>query len=314
MRHAPSLSIVKPGLMMTVQDAGRRGYLRSGVSRSGPMDAEAFGMANALVGNDPDSAALEFAYFGGSFTAFTALRIAVTGAVTDLRIDGKPVPIWQSHPVPTGALVTVGAIRDGVWGYVAVAGGIVTEPVLGARATHLRTGLGGHGGRALQEGDILPLGEAKPAPELRLIRPWRLRRGPVRVVPGPQEDHFDAETWARFLRHPHTVSAKRDRMAMLLEGPQLPACKGHDIVSDATLAGSVQVPGSGQPIVLMADRQTTGGYPKIATVASVDLPRLAQMPTGARFRFLRIGQAEAEDLLLASRAAYAEALAGLEPV
>ena len=306
------LTIVTPGLMMTVQDRGRHGLLRFGVSRSGPMDPSSFAIANALVGNGPDAAALEFAYAGGSFTVQRPLQLAVTGGAMDIKIGDRAVRPWESHRVAAGEVVTVAGLRDAVWGYIAIAGGIETAPVLGARATHLRTAIGGLEGRTLVAGDRLPLGEGDVVGRREVTTIWRRPRGPIRVIAGPQDDFFDGKAWATFLKTPFSVSNKRDRMAMVLEGSALSAFRGHDIVSDATLAGSIQIPGSGQPLVLMADRQTTGGYPKIATVASVDLPRLAQMPRGTAFRFMRIEQHDAEELLLADRRGLADTLSALE--
>jgi 5-oxoprolinase (ATP-hydrolysing) subunit C len=312
------IHILRAGLMMTVQDAGRRGLLRYGVSGSGAMDPEALQMANALVGNPLTSAALEFAHFGGTLRFEDDRCIAICGAVGDIRIAGRPVAAWQSHVIHAGEALSIGAMRETVWGYLAVSGGVDTPAVLGARSTHLRTGVGGLAGRALTDGDSLPLGPAEsaaPAPETapmrRLQRPWRGRSGPIHIVLGPQADHFAPEVINRLLQSPYCISQKRDRMAMVLDGATLPALGGHDIISDGTVQGSVQVPGSGQPMVLMADRQTTGGYPKIATVAAVDLPRLAQMPAGWRFRFRAISATRAEDLLLAQRASFAAALADL---
>lgn len=308
------LTILRPGMMMTVQDRGRAGMLRFGVSGAGPMDPEAAQMANALIGNDPGAAVLEFAHFGGALRLDADRTIAVCGAVADLRIGGRAVAPWAAHPVRAGEEIVIGAMRDTVWGYVAIGGGIDTPPVLGARSTHLRSGIGGQEGRSLREGDVLPLGAAaaQTAAETavrRLLRPWRPRLGPIRVVLGPQQDHFSDEVVATFLGRPFTVTQKRDRMAMVLEGPALPAARGHDIVSDGTLHGSVQVPGSGQPMILLADRQTTGGYPKIATVIGPDLPRLAQLAAGRQLRFHAISQSRAEEASIAQAAAFATALA-----
>ena len=306
------ITLLRPSIMMTVQDGGRRGFLRFGVSGSGAMDPEAMIMANALVGNAPDAALLEFAQFGGTLVCDQDRMVAACGDLGGLRIDGQPVRPWQSHLLRRGQELSLGAMRDTLWGYVAISGGIATPPVLGARATHLRSRIGGVEGRALAAGDSLPLGEggADQLP-LRLTQAWRGRSGPVHVVMGPQDGLFAPEVIARFLSGPYRIGQKRDRMAMVLEGPALPARAGHDIVSDGTLPGSIQVPGSGQPIVLMADRQTTGGYPKIATLASVDLARLGQMPSGRPFCFRQISVAHAEDLLIARRKAFAQALATL---
>ncbi|WP_136685815.1 5-oxoprolinase subunit C family protein [Falsirhodobacter xinxiangensis] len=304
--------ILRPGMMMTVQDSGRRGMLRFGVSGAGPMDPDAMRMANALVGNPADAATLEFAFFGGAIRFGDDRMVAVCGAVRDLRIGGNPVAPWQSHLVRAGQELTIGAMAETVWGYVAIGGGIGTQPVLGARSTHLRTGIGGIEGRTLQAGDALPLGGAEPVPMRKLGAPWRVRSGAIHVVPGPQDDRFGAAAVTDFLRGPFTVTQKRDRMAMVLDGPRIHAEMGHDIVSDGTLPGSIQVPGSGQPLVLLSDRQTTGGYPKIATIASVDLSRLAQMVSGRPFRFTAISQSRAEDMLIAHRDAFSRALAEVE--
>jgi biotin-dependent carboxylase-like uncharacterized protein len=305
------LHIIKPGMMMTVQDRGRFGLLRSGISPSGPMDFPSFTIANALVGNEERAAALEFAHTGGTFSVTRPVLFAVTGGAVDIQIDGRKAAPWKSHRLLPGETVSIGGLRQAVWGYLAISGGIATEPVLGSRATHMRTSIGGMAGRALVAGDELPLGDGETGPVRRLNSVWRRAQGAIRVVPGPQDFYFDAAAWSNFLKSPFVVSDKRDRMAMMLEGPEIKAFRGNDIVSDSTLAGSIQVPGSGTPIVLMADRQTTGGYPKIATVSSVDLPRLAQMPRGAAFRFAAIPQAKAETLLIAERQALADVVAEL---
>jgi 5-oxoprolinase (ATP-hydrolysing) subunit C len=308
------LHIVKAGMMVSVQDPGRKGMLHSGISASGPMDPAAFTFAQALVGNAPALAALEFAHLGGSYQVDAPTRIAITGGQVDIRIDNRQVPAWESHRLEPGETLTVGAMVGAVWGYVAFSGGIDVPAVLGSRSTHLRSRIGGLDGRTLQAGDALPLGSSTDAPCLRLALPIHRGRGPIRVVPGPQDDYFDDATWDMFLRSDFRVSSKRDRMATMLDGPGIKAFRGHDIVSDGTPLGSIQVPGSGQPIVLTAERQTTGGYPKIATIASVDLPRLAQTPSGASIRFARISQAAAEDLLVAERVRLKASLENLQPV
>jgi biotin-dependent carboxylase-like uncharacterized protein len=307
------LRILRPGIMTTVQDCGRHGLLRYGVSGSGAIDGEAMRMANALVGNDADDAVLEFAQFGGSLVLDEDRIIAACGDLCDLRIDGVRIAAWQSHWLRAGQELNLGALRETVWGYLAISGGIDTPPVLGARATHLRSRLGGLDGRCLQANDSLALGEPSGAgTKRRLTRSWRGRSGPIQVILGPQEEYFAPEVIRCFLQSRFQIGQKRDRMAMLLEGPRLPAAGGHDIVSDGTLAGSIQIPASGQPIVLLADRQTTGGYPKIATIASVDLIRLAQMPQGQELRFQQIEPERAEELLIARRAALALSLSELE--
>lgn len=304
--------INRAGPMLTVQDLGRTGMLHLGVSGSGPMDDPSMRLANRLAGNDEGLAVLEFAHVGGQFEVTQPVRFAVTGGAVDITVDGERRHGWESFSLLPGQVLNIGAMRDAVWGYLAFCGGIDTPPVLGARSTHLRTGIGGLEGRRLAAGDNLPLGPARPAPLMALTRPFRRPLGPVRVVKGPQADHFDSSAWRDFLGAGFIVSASRDRMAQMLEGPVVRAVAGHDIVSDGTVAGSIQVPASGRPIVLMAERQTTGGYPKIATVASIDLPRLAQAMTGTSVRFKTISQDEAEDLFIAHSRALVVAMSGLE--
>lgn len=307
-----SVLIKQAGPMLTVQDLGRNGMLHLGVSGAGPMDGPSMRMANRLVGNDDTPALLEFAHVGGQFEVTQPVRFAVTGGTVDITVDGEGRHGWESFSLVPGQILRIGALRDAVWGYLAFSGGIDTAPVLGARSTHLRTGLGGHEGRRLAAGDSLPLAAAKPAPLMALTQPFRRPTGPVRVVRGPQADHFDSAAWDDFLGTAFIVSASRDRMAQMLEGSPIRAAAGHDIVSDGTVAGSIQVPSSGRPIVLMAERQTTGGYPKIATVASIDLPRLAQAMTGTTVRFKTISPDEAEELLLAQSQALAATMSSLE--
>ncbi|MBM7045800.1 biotin-dependent carboxyltransferase family protein [Rhizobium lusitanum] len=308
MKH---LRILQAGPMLTVQDLGRKGLLHAGVSGSGPMDAPSFRIANALVGNTQDMAALEFASAGGTFEVAEPVRFAVTGGDVDIRIDGSAMHPWESHNLFPGSILHIGGLRSAVWGYLAFSGGIDTPLILGSRATHLRTGLGGHEGRCLRAGDLLPIGSLDAMPLLALTKPWRRSNRPINVVAGPQGDYFDALTWRRFLGSSFVVSSSRDRMAQMLDGPAIAACRGHDIVSDGTTLGSIQVPSSGRLIVLMAERQTTGGYPKIATVASVDVPRLAQTPSGLAIRFRLISQAAAEALLVAERQALQDVIVSL---
>ncbi|MCM2435869.1 biotin-dependent carboxyltransferase family protein [Agrobacterium rosae] len=306
------LLIRQAGPMLTVQDRGRSGMLHLGVSGSGPMDAPSMRIANRLVGNEDGQAVLEFAHVGGHFEVTEPVRFAVAGGSVEITVDGERRHGCESFSLLPGEVLKVGALRDAVWGYLAFSGGIETPPVLGARSTHLRTGIGGLEGRCLAAGDHLPLGITHPAPLMVLTQPFRRPLGPVRIVKGPQGDHFDAAAWRDFLGAGFVVSASRDRMAQMLEGPAIRAFAGHDIVSDGTVNGSIQVPASGRPIVLMAERQTTGGYPKIATVASCDLPRLAQAMTGASVRFRLISKDEAETLFITQSQALIAAMSGLE--
>jgi 5-oxoprolinase (ATP-hydrolysing) subunit C len=293
------LFIHQAGPMMSVQDRGRSGLSQMGVSASGPMDAVAMQVANRLVGNAQDDALLEFAHVGGQFEVDAPVLFAVTGGAVSVTVDGSRMECWASHTLLPGQVLRIGALTNAVWGYLALSGGVRTTPLLGARSTHLRSAIGGLEGRRLTQGDVLPLGitcdTALSSPQKVLRMPLRHSTGPIRVIKGPQAGHFDETAWQQFLCRPFIISGNRDRMAQMLDGEKIVA-GGHDIVSDGTVMGSVQVPASGRPIVLMAERQTTGGYPKIATVASVDLPRLAQATTGSQIRFRLVTQHQAEDL------------------
>lgn len=312
-----SLEILSAGPMLTVQESGRTGLRHLGVSAAGPIDPDAMALANALCSNPLTAAALEFAGPGGRFKVTRAVRFSVAGPACDIRIDGRAVPVGESHRLLPGETLQLGSPRDGVWGYLAFSGGIDIAPVLGSRATHLRSGLGGLGGRAIRARDHLPLGPDTDGPCLRPARPCegvaRCSQAPLRLILGPQSECFSGEVLARLTSASFAVTPQRDRMAMVLGGVELPAKGGHDIISDGTVPGSIQVPGSGRPLVLLAESQTTGGYPKIATVASVDRPRLAQLPVGSIFRFTSITREEGEDLWVASRCALRAVLAGLMP-
>lgn len=312
------IEVLAAGPMLSVQDGGRAGLRRFGVSGAGPIDAAALALANALCGNAPNAAGLEFAGPAGRFRSTGPTRFAVVGGDCRIRIGERLVPAGESHRLDPGEEVSVGAPEGAVWAYLAFAGGIETPLVLGARATHLRNALGGLEGRVLRAGDRLPLGTAVEGACLRpavALRGGAIPRGAgsIRLVLGPQQDRFAPEILARLTGTTFTVSPRRDRMAMVLEGALLPAAGGHDIVSDGVVPGSVQVPGSGQPIVLLAESQTTGGYPKIATIAGVDLPRLAQLPAGTPVCFAAITRDVAEELWITEQARLRTLLAGLVP-
>lgn len=314
-----SLHVVKAGLSLSVQDHGRIGFRKFGVSAAGPMDDAALTLASALCGNPADAAALEFAGIGGQFKADTPLYFAVTGGDCDIRIGDQSLNAGETHRLNAGDILTVGALRTASWGYLAVSGGIQTSPVMGARSTHLRFGVGGLNGRALVTGDCLPLSETTTEPPL-LRGPAFLADAiserssdPIRIMLGPQDDYFATDVLKQLTNETFTVAPQRDRMATVLGGPTLPAQRGHDIVSDGTVTGAIQVPGSGHPIVLMAECQTTGGYPKIATVISADLARFAQLPTGSSFRFQIVDRTTAEDAARDRHAALQAALGSLTP-
>ncbi len=294
-----ALLAVAPGPFGSVQDAGRVGWRRFGLTGAGAMDPEGLVAANALVGNPPEAACVEFAHAGGTWRLRgEARRIAVAGGGFAVSVDGRPVPPLTSTILRPGQVLALGGAPDAVWGYLAVAGGIGVAREFGSRSTHPRSGVGGLEGRLLRAGDRLPLGPAAPPSGPERLLPLEPRRpgAPVRVVLGPQDDHFPDEAIARLLAEPYRVTARGDRMAYCLEGPPLRHAGGFNIVSDGLLPGSIQVPGSGQPIVMLMDAQTTGGYPKIATVVSADLGRLAQRRPGEPVRFRAVGREDAQAL------------------
>ncbi|WP_230530288.1 5-oxoprolinase subunit C family protein [Microvirga roseola] len=283
------------GPMTALQDRGRFGYQRFGVSPSGAMDFRALAMANVLVGNTPEMAAVEFVNLGGAFTAEGGdLRLAVLGAGASASIDGTPVPPLTSFILKEGQTLEVGHPRTGAFAYLAVAGGLAVEPQLGSLSFHLRSRLGGLKGAPLQAGNRLPCRpEAQGGEPMQLTADIIEETGPIRVMLGPQDDYLTDDAIRTFLENEFTISPQADRMGFQLTGPKLEHAKGFNIVSDGIVHGHIQVPGSGQPIVLMRDRQTAGGYPKIATVISADLPRFGQMRPGAGVRFQAVERSEA---------------------
>lgn len=306
----PALTIVSAGPGVTLQDAGRRGHLRYGVTGCGPMDPAAFATAQRALGNPPGAAAIEISLGGLEVEARDgALDLAVAGGGFAVALDGRALPSAVALRLAPGSRLSIRAGTSGAWTYLAVAGEIDVPPVLGSRATHTRSHLGGLDGRALVAGDTLPIvgRRAVVAVPMELEVPWLdASTAPVRVVLGPQDDYFAPDQIAAFLARAWRLSPRSDRMAHALDGAPLSHARGHDIVSDAVAHGAVQVPGSGLPFVLMADRQPTGGYPKIATVIGADLGRMAQFRPGAEVRFEAVDLATA----VAARRRLAERLAG----
>ena len=317
MSARPMIRILEARGGATLQDAGRYGAMRYGITPAGPMDPLAHASANRALGNPPGATAVEVGLGGLSLTVEEApLDVALAGGAFRIDCDGRPLPPAAALTLRPGMVLRIRAGRAGAWCYLAAAGRIDVAPVLGSTATHTRSGLGGLDGRALWPGDGLAVAEARArlGEPATLVAPW-LDRSPetIRVVLGPQDDYFAQSEIEAFLSRDWTVSPKGDRMACFLDGTPLTHARGHDIVSDGIGIGAIQVPGQGLPIVLMADRQPTGGYPKIAAVIGADLGRLAQAQGGTRLRFRAVSLAEA----VAARRAEAAALTGeiaLEPL
>ncbi|MBS1820296.1 MAG: biotin-dependent carboxyltransferase family protein [Acidobacteria bacterium] len=297
-----SVMVLSPGVQTTVQDLGRWGFQSLGIPVAGPMDPFAHRLANALVGNPRAAATLEAAMVGPTLQFDESRVIAVTGAMFDLHLDDQLAPMNTPLAVRPGSVLRFGERRSGARAYLAMAGGVDTTPVLGSRSTHVPTRMGGFEGRALRRGDRLAIG---PASVARM--PPRGRGGDVPVAPspaivrvlaGPQANRFVPEALEAFASAPYHVSVHSDRMGVRLTGPTLRHIETADIVSDATPVGSVQVPASGEPIVLMADRQTTGGYAKLATVIAADIGVLGQACPGDRIQFTVCEHREAIAALL----------------
>ena len=288
------LVIAAIGPASSVQDGGRPGSQRYGLVPSGAMDRLALAAANTLVGSAPFAAAIEVGPFGAAFTARGgSVRVALSGARRNADIAKRPVAVDNSMTLADGETLTLGFARDGSFSYLAIEGGIAGEPMFGSLSVNARAGLGSPYPRPLQAGDELQVHAASGAPEQRIELPAR-PDAPIRIVLGPQDDEFSDEAKALFLASDWKISATSDRMGYRLEGPTIEHLHGHNIVSDGTVNGSIQVPGNGQPIVLMPDRGTSGGYPKIATVISADFGRFAQISAGRSFRFKAVSMAEAQ--------------------
>ncbi|MBN4093353.1 MULTISPECIES: biotin-dependent carboxyltransferase family protein [Methylobacterium] len=308
----PALVIDSAGPGITLQDGGRHGYLRYGITAAGPMDPLMHAAANRAASNALDATAIEISTGGITVSAQDgAVGLALLAPGFRVALDGVPLPDTVALALEPGQTLVVRAGDAGAWGYLAVAGRVDVAPVLGSAATHTRSGLGGLDGRGLAAGDRLPVAEGRTpdGPPQRLVAPWLERDGrEIRVVLGPQDDYFAPDQVEAFLAGPWTVSPRGDRMACFVDGTPLRHAKGHDIVSDGVAMGAIQVPGNGLPIILMADRQSTGGYPKIATVIGPDLGRLAQVRGGASLSFRRVTVAEAVAARRAERDLLREAI------
>lgn len=295
-----AINVATAGMYTTLQDLGRFGYQALGIPVAGALDPVSLRLVNALVGNKQQTAALEFFYGGPTLkVAASSVRVAAAGA--DIEIMGKLpriVPAWQSVRLIRDDVFRVGALRDTSCGYLAIAGGFALPLELGSLSTYTRSCIGGLEGRVLRAGDQLPLvlSEAEERQEVRLDQPPDLAsRDQVRIVLGPQQEYFSEDSIHALVTETFTVSRDADRMGLRLDGPKLAHEGGYNIVSDGIVTGAIQVPGSGQPIVLLADHQTTGGYPKIGTVIWSDLPSVGRLRPGDPIRFQEVSVEQAEE-------------------
>lgn len=299
------IEIVSPGNRLTVQDLGRRGSQRYGVSVSGVLDQQAAVIANRLVGNPVTSAVLEATFGGMSIRFGVESKVAITGAEVEVAVGGYQVPNWETIIVPVGVELSVSMPSSGLYSFIAIEGGIDVPMVLDSRSTHIGSGLGGFEGRALEQGDVLALGSesnehgrprAGTSPPAGLTPACADDSRRIRAIIGPQYDAFDDDARATFFGSTFTVSNLTDRQGARLDGPEVPAVGGkHDIVSDPAYMGAVQIPADGKPIVLLADRQPTGGYAKIVSVVSADLPAVVQKTPGSEIAFELVEIEDAQD-------------------
>jgi len=297
-----SIRIVKPGLFTTIQDNGRMGFQRYGMPVAGAMDDFSFRVANILVGNDQYEAVLEATFMGPTIEIGFDGFIAITGANMSPKLNGNDIKMWRNIQVRKGDVLALSGASEGVRTYIAFGGGLDVPKIMNSKSTYVRGNLGGFKGRKLQEGDEILVDTSKSKAEAgKYVSPVYIPRysknNIVRVVLGPQDDHFPPESIETFLNSEYKITAEADRMGYRLDGPKLTHVKGPDIISDGIVFGSVQVPGHGSPIVMMADRQTTGGYTKIATVIWADLPTIAQMGPGDTVGFQSVSIEEAQEIL-----------------
>ena len=303
-----SITVLNPGLLTTVQDQGRIGYQQFGVSVSGVMDPRSASLANILVGNDEKEAVLECTMMGPHLQFDKANCIAITGGDLMPTLDGKPIPNYTAVKVEAGQVLKFTMPKTGCRAFIAFAGGLDIPEVMGSRSTYMKAKIGGVEGRKLVKGDVI--GFRAPKAELKNMNFRSMasefvprKEYTVRVVLGPQDDYFTDAGIETFLSQVYTVTAEFDRMGCRLEGAAIQHKDGGDIISDGIAFGAIQVPSSGQPIIMLGDRQTTGGYTKIANVISADFRILAQLKQGDKVRFEKVSVKAAQDALLTQRAA-----------
>jgi antagonist of KipI len=312
-----SLIILKPGLLTTIQDLGRFGVQKYGVIASGAMDAYALRVANLLVGNEETEAGLEITMVGPEISFTSSVLFSICGGDLSPKLNGQPVPLSRTVFAPQGSVLQFGPLKLGCRAYLAVAGGLDVPIELNSRSTYLRAGIGGYKGRSLQRGDYIPLGNTSSSRsrsllemlmreadgESGVISRWSVApemlppyssNPTVQVIEDGERELFDERGVSRFFNETYSVLPQSDRMGYRLAGSKLELKEKKEMISSAVTFGTIQIPPDGNPIVLMADRQTTGGYPKIGQVASTDLSLLAQVNIGGKVRFRSVTLREAQ--------------------
>ena len=292
-----SIKVIRPGACTTIQDLGRIGYQKFGIPVAGVMDEFAASVANFLVGNERNEAVLEITYLGPTLAFQEEMLIGIAGADVSPKLNGVPVPVWESFAVKKDDVLSFGSVKSGVRAYIAFAGSIDVPPVNGSKSTLMKSKIGGFQGRMLQAGDELAICVRHGSVPQRLparFMPVYPHSNDISVCLGPQDDYFTEQGIADFFRQPYTITANADRMGIRLDGAAVAHKTKADIISDAAVIGSIQVPADGKPIILMADRQTTGGYAKIGTVIKEDIIKLAQMASKDTVQFRRISMEDAQ--------------------
>lgn len=296
--------VVKSGIFDTIQDLGRFGFQQYGMTVSGAMDSYALRIGNRLLGNEENEAGIEISTPGLSLETINRTVIAITGANFNPTINNSPAPMWEAIEVKKGDIISFNQTKSGCRSYLLVAGGIDVPIILGSKSTYVRGKIGGLKGRPLKKADIINIGKTNQ--ELQNIIGRRVsannlpdyyEENEIRVILGPQDDYFSNEGIHSFLNSFYEINANSDRMGYRLKGPKIKTKNGSDIITDGIPLGSIQVPQDGMPIVMLADRQTTGGYAKIATVISVDIDKFAQMKPGNKIKFTQVNLEEAHLLL-----------------
>lgn len=298
-----TIKLIKSGFYSTIQDIGRYGFQQYGMPVSGAMDEFAFKVGNILAGNNQNTPSIEFTYGGLTVEFLSSAWIAITGGgITANTSDGQDLVSWRTYNIKEKTTLKIDNLNWGCRGYLSIYGGFEIPKVMGSASTYIRGKIGGFEGRLLKEGDTLLFDQPSPQLVFRyvpetLLKKWYLNDSPIRVIMGPQAEGFSKDSIDIFLNSYYTITGESDRMGYRLQGPEIKHKTGPDIISDGIALGSIQVPGNGMPVILLADRQTAGGYTKIATVVTVDLPRLAQMGPGSQVRFKSVSIEEAHSLL-----------------
>ncbi|KAB3532761.1 biotin-dependent carboxyltransferase family protein [Alkaliphilus pronyensis] len=296
-----SIRILRAGLLTTIQDLGRVGFQQYGIPVSGAMDKYSLKLANILVGNDRGEGALEITMLGPEILFNCGTTIAITGGNLTPTINDVDIDMYRTYVVKPGDKLKFKGLKNGCRGYMAVSGGFSIKPVMGSKSTYMRGQFGGFKGRKLKEEDFIPLKKPGILLEDRKIKLNYIKNynnRVVRVILGTELHMFKKDTIDVFLSEEYQLTNQCDRMGYRLEGPGLKHVSGSDVISGGINLGAIQVPGDGKPIIMMADRQSTGGYAKIANVISTDISLLAQMKPGDKIRFQRIAVEEAQQLLI----------------